>query len=352
MSNRIIYPVQAVFVGPSPATGVQASGSLLQVLRTQTVSHDWSVQRESIYELGQYGAIARAIVKPPTVSSEIGWISTSAINESGLGLYIGGDVSALKYLMDGTQLTKNYFIRVVPEGQSAAGYTGIDGSVVGLGNCSISSYKAQGGLGQLPKVSVGLQGLNLNYSNHSDNIDSPAVNPHNGLPIGLTATVPQAGTGLNGQIAALLPGATQVSIGSSAFGLQSFAVQTYEVGFDLNLEPLQDLNDRYPYTYVPQFPVNCSVTVEVLARDFATGNLANFICQDPIYTLLFQINTPTCDGTTGANKINYILKNAKLDGESSQTSIGPNKTVTLKYTAPIGGPQEISSGLFISGSLS
>jgi hypothetical protein len=351
MSNRIIYPAQAAFVGPSPATGAQPSGQLRQLVRVQTVSHDWSVSREDVSELGAFGAIDQVIVAPPTVPSDFTYISTSVRNESGIGLYVGGDYSVLKNILDGSQRDKNYFLRIVPEGYSAGGYAGTDGGVISIGNANISSYKAEGKIGSFPTVSVSLNALNLTYNNHSDNIDSPAINPQNGVGIAQTTSIPQAGTGLNGQISALQPGDITVDISSSAFGISGLSIQSYDLGFDLNLEPQEELGYKFPRSYDPQFPINCTMTVEANVRDIGTGNLATFLCEDPSYDLSVTLREPACGGATGDIKVKYTLKGAKLDGQDNRTSIGPNKSVTLKYSCPITGPNEQTRGLYISGSI-
>ena len=45
----------------------------------------------------------------------------------------------------------------------------------------------------------------------------------------------------------------------------------------------------------------------------------------------------------------YKLKNAKLDAQSFSSSIGDNKSVTLDFSAQIGGPGQTTLGFFMSG---
>jgi hypothetical protein len=56
-----------------------------------------------------------------------------------------------------------------------------------------------------------------------------------------------------------------------------------------------------------------------------------------------------CSGL-GAPAIIAQLKGAKLVSENLTTSIGDNASVTLEYEASIGGPQDLTKGVFISGS--
>ena len=45
----------------------------------------------------------------------------------------------------------------------------------------------------------------------------------------------------------------------------------------------------------------------------------------------------------------YTLKGAKLDSEEFSSDIGSNKTVTLNFSAQVGGPQDSNNGLFMNG---
>ena len=55
-------------------------------------------------------------------------------------------------------------------------------------------------------------------------------------------------------------------------------------------------------------------------------------------------------GSAGAEQIRYKLKGVVLDSESFSSSIGDNKTVDLSFSATVGGPEDVTNGLFISGS--
>jgi hypothetical protein len=54
-------------------------------------------------------------------------------------------------------------------------------------------------------------------------------------------------------------------------------------------------------------------------------------------------------GSGGSEQIRYNLKNVTLDSESYSSSIGDNKSVDLTFSATVGGPEDTTNGLFISG---
>ena len=46
------------------------------------------------------------------------------------------------------------------------------------------------------------------------------------------------------------------------------------------------------------------------------------------------------------------MKNASMDSQNLSSSIGDNKTVDLTFSAQIGGPQDATAGIFMSGNAS
>lgn len=350
MSNKIIYPALAVFAGNSPATGAQAN--LNQLYRVTQVANEFQVKHTPVTVLGQYESIDEVIIEPAAVSMDISYIVTNVLNEQSVGLYVSGDSTVLKYMLDGSQFDKNYFIRIVPNGQAAVGYTGIDGGVVSVGNAVLSSYSTKGAVGQFPTSDLKFQALNAKYDISSSGIDTPAVNPQNGLPLGIySVTIPTAVSGLFGQLSALRPGDITVNLNGGGIGISGVAVQNYNIGLNMRLVPFQGLGDKFPESYEIEFPVQCTMQIEGSMRLPGVGNLANTICSDTKYDLSVTLRAPTCDGTTGATQAVYTLKGAKLVRQSNDTTIGPARSVRMEFEAPIGGPTVITRGLFISGAL-
>ncbi len=358
MANKqILYAAQALFVGPTPATGAQASGNILQLHRVQSVGYDFSRQLEDVQQYGNYAPIDRIELQLPQVSVNASYLATNVRNESGIGLYVGGDYTALKNILDDTQREKNYFLRIVPDGNGAAGYTGIDGGVVGFGNGVLASYQAQGQVGSFPTAQFTVAALDALWSQTSSNFDSPAINPNNGQPIAQSVTLPVATTGVANQLTVLRPGDVTLAasgfngLAGVGFGISGLSIQSYNLQFDFNINPIQGLGDKFPTSREPQFPVNCQMSVEANMRELGTGRLSLLQCGDTKYDLTVTIRRPTCDGSLGENQIQYRLKQATLESQNFNTSIGPSKSVTLNFSSPIGGPQETDRGLFITGSL-
>ncbi len=60
--------------------------------------------------------------------------------------------------------------------------------------------------------------------------------------------------------------------------------------------------------------------------------------------------TITLRDSSSNNKIAYNIKAAILQGESYSENLGDNQTVDLTYNVQIGGANDTSAGLFMSGS--
>ena len=70
---------------------------------------------------------------------------------------------------------------------------------------------------------------------------------------------------------------------------------------------------------------------------------------DAEYDARIAIKDPVCGGATQSVVCNYIVKGLKVDSQSFTSSIGDNKSVTLDFSAQIGGPNQSGMGVFMSG---
>jgi hypothetical protein len=92
------------------------------------------------------------------------------------------------------------------------------------------------------------------------------------------------------------------------------------------------------------------MSVEATVGDLSTGNLSDILCNDQAYDLSVTLRKPTCASAgVGEVALKYSLKGAKLDSQSFSSAIGSNKTVSLSWSVPIAGPEDITRGLFLSG---
>lgn len=368
MANRIIYQSEALYVGPSPASGEHFSNGndgdnlVNQLQRIQTANYSFTVDRTDVNQFGQLAAIDRVILSSPTVALDFSYILANLANEYNLGLYVQtgsmAAVSAISGILNKTEDEKNYFIKTTPEGTDAVGYTptGSAVGVIGVGNGFLTSYSTEGSVGNFPTTTINVEGLNMTFQQGTTGNYIPAINPVNGQAITSnlyaldTATQNTAVTSSVTGISALRPGDITLTLPDTlGADTTTFNVQSYTLSFDLTRTPIERLGSKFAFAREIDFPVTVSLSVDAQVTDLTTGTLANLVCADSAtYNPVIAINEPSCGGSA-TTVARYELKGAKLDSQEFSSDIGANKTVTLNFSAQIGGPQDTSNGLFISG---
>jgi hypothetical protein len=358
--NRIIYQSEALYAGPSPATGNHFAGGntgnnlVNQLQRVQSANYSFNVARTDVNQFGELAAIDRVILESPTVSLDFSYLLNSLGNEELLGFspLDTDQVSCISGILNKTTDERNYFIRTVAEGNDALGVgTGAaNQNVIGIGNGFVTSYSTEGSVGAFPTVTVNVEALNMAFDAGVTGNHIPAVLPADGTKItglkyALDAVVTsQAATG----VSALRPGDITVDISSYGEGgatISDAKIQSYTLSFDLARDPLQKLGSKFAFAREITFPVTVSMSVDALLGDLTTGNLADIVTNDKNYDISVALKHPT----TSAIQAKYFLKRAKLDSQEFSSSIGDNKSVTLNFSTQIGGPNQNDRGLFMSG---
>jgi len=378
--NRIIYQSEAVYAGPSPATGFHfgtftpgiggSSNDLLspnnlvnQLQRVQTANYSFNVARTDVNQFGQLAAIDRVILTSPTVSLDFSYILAGLTNEVDLGFTVvsgnsDSNISAISGFLNGTQDERNYFIRTVPEGNDAVGFSDLssgNNGVIGIGNGFISSYSTEGSVGNFPTASISVEGLNMNFQRGLSGNFVPAVNTIDGTPVRnfytLPLTVQNTAIGSGNAISALRPGDITLDIqaqtGVGGVDTTSMNIQSYNISFDLGRTPIERLGNKFAFARPIDFPLTVNLSVDAQVTDMVTGNLANLVSDDSFrYNPSVTIKSPN-DRTLVMAK--FAVKGAKLTSQEYSSDIGSNKTVTLTWETQVGGPQDAANGLFMNG---
>jgi hypothetical protein len=385
--TRNIYQIELAYVGPTgsnPATGSHftnqtqflyggtgalnsASGSNLiaELYRVQRVGWNAAKNLTDVNQFGELAAIDRVPLNPPTVSLSIDYLTANLINEKLMGFYVADDnnieASAVSGIIAGTFNPKNYFLKVVSEGADAIDNPSTSYNVISVGNGFMSSYTAQGAVGGFPTASVTIDALNIQgdaIALHPPGVPIPAINPTDGtritgwwykLPTGLTSSR-NAPLTANAGISALRPGDITLNLGigegDTFYSASDLKIQSYNLSFNLNQEDLNKLGSKYAFAKVPQFPVVASLQVEALVGDLQTGHLGDIVADNRSFNPSVTITKP---GDPNTIIVKYILKNAKLDTQASDLSIGANRNLSLTFNSQIGGPENVTAGLFFSG---
>ena len=375
--NRVIYQSEAVYVGPSPASGfhfgtlgtfggssndLHNSNNLVkQLQRVQTANYSFNVERTDVNQFGQLAAIDRVILTNPTVSLDLSYINANLANENILGFNVvsGNTESTVQSIVDfmgGSGDERNYFIRTVSEGSDAVNFassaSGTVNGVIGIGNGRVTSFSTEGSVGNFPTTTINIEGYNMKFDKGTSGNFVPAINLVNGNTLSNFYTLPTAnqnvGIGSGNAISALRPGDITVSIPSiTGADTATMNVQSYTLNLDIGRTPIEKLGNRFAFTRPIDFPLTVSLSVDAQVTDLVTGNFADLLDDDSAtYNPSITIKSPTNDGLTMAK---YTLKGAKLDSEEFSSDIGSNKTVTLNFSAQVGGANDTNNGLFING---
>lgn len=387
--NRVIYQSEALFVGPTPATGNQFAGgawggmqaqyntanNIQQLHRIQSCNYSFSIPRQTINQFGDLAEIDRAILDQMTVGLDFTYLLTNFWNERAIGLVIDQSFSnsCISGILNKTQDEKNYYIMEVGEGLdantlgTAANSTAT--SVIGIGNGFLSSYQVEGAVGGFPTASVRVEGLNMTMktSMSGAHCNIPAVNPQNGNIItGWFYGLPLATSHPSGVdtsylgITALRDGDVNVAIYENGTNTEygalgatpstvSGAIQSFRISFDLARENLEKLGSKFAYSKEVTYPLAVTASIDGLVTDLNTGDLSNFFCNDTSYDVEVTINDPTSSCGSAVPVVGYKLRNAKLDNQSYGLAIGNNKSFTLDFSTQIGAASQTGRGLFLSG---
>lgn len=387
--NRIIYQSVALFssdITGTAGTGTIASSDVSELQRVTDISWGGEVTRQDINVMGQLANISREIIEEPVVNLEFSYFLANGYNEStamGMTVYTGTNgateftgnaISNILAEEDGSA-ERNYYVLVVGEGVDADGTApDVAHAVIGIGNAFMTSYSINLAVGEIPNASASFECANLTFSNPdgSDQVPNPAIDRTGTLPdiqydgvvtmptyntiapedsnSDLTVSVLRPGditldfeTGAGGNLSAggaILPGT------AAASSKQSAHVQSVSIEIPMSRTPISRLGNQFAFSRPLDVPINTTLTVSANMGDITTGSLVNLICNDDeSRSIRITLNEKCNDG---ANMI-LDFRGCQLDSQSMSQGVGDNQTVDLTFTAQIGGANDQTNGLFISG---
>lgn len=376
--NRVIYQSEALYVGPTTIAQNHTTSNVSQLQRVQSANYSFNLERQDVNQFGELASIDRVILSAPTVSLDFSYFVANLYNENALGFNIMGSsnstyISCISGILDKTSDEKNYFIKTVKEGADALSVsphpdadgfdegvaTHLTQSTIGIGNGFITSYTTEGSVGNFPTASVNVEALNMVIQSGASGIYVPSVNPSDGTAVtAYTVVLPAAESSpASDSTSVLRPGQITLSMvdngnvfGSNEFGemgvlVNDAKIQSYNISFDLGRTPLEKLGSKFAFAREIDFPVTITASIEANVGELTTGNLADMIQSDNDYDLFVRLKDPN-NSTINAD---YHIKKAKLDSEEFSSAIGDNKSVTLNFSAQVGGPNQTDIGFFMSG---
>jgi hypothetical protein len=371
--NRVIYQSEALYVADGtlvPTAAHTTAGKINQLHRVQSANYGFTINRQDVNQFGQLARIDQISIEAPTVNLDFSYYLTTGNNETALGFNVGtasGAASFISGLIDASNATnnigivsgRNFHILTVAEGNdanaSAAGvYNATTTRTIGIGNAYITNYTLEAAVGGLPTVSVTAEGLNVNVVTGSSGASAivPGINVENGTASSALFALPAPVTGVVGA-SALRPGditllltdgvLTDLPTGLNLADNTAAHIQNLSIEVPIGRTTLERLGSRFGFTKVIDFPVEITCNLSAIVADLkSSGAISTLLDADTTKTLAFSFKLP------GANdRIVYELRGAKLASENFSSTIGDNKSVDLTFTTQIGGPQDVTNGLFV-----
>tara|TARA_Y100001963_G_scaffold16775_1_gene20689 strand:+ start:2178 stop:3740 length:1563 start_codon:yes stop_codon:yes gene_type:complete len=322
-----------------------------QLIRVQSANYGFDIGRTDVNQFGNLAAIDRIILEQPTVNLDFTYLLTDGTNEDKLGFGINGEASAVGNFLSGIGDSRNYWVYVASEGNDAnEANTTINNQAksIGIGNGFLTSYTAEGSVGDFPTASLNAEALNMRFFAKNSG-DIPAVEPVNGTNYSGSFQLPAPKTdgGIAGTaIKALRPGDVTMNIsGTKGVAVSDLKLQNFSFNFDMAREPLNKLGSKFAFSREISFPVVATCSADAILGEIEAGNLADVVADDSTeFTVRVKINQPGTSNTA----IQYDLKGCKLESQSFTSSIGDNKAVSLEWATQVGGPQDTTHGITIT----
>jgi len=373
--TRVISQNKAVYVTPTgwgaypeagtPLTGnSMVTGHHLHRVDTFSFEMDLAGARQDVREFGQLARIGTVNLTEVNPTLSFGYFLGDGENELALGFQ--KSTASVKGQMCSGQLTedpilkeRNIFLLTVAEGEDAFNETEAtmitnedNHDVVGFGNCFLSSYSANFSVGEIPRADIEMQASNVVFYT---GINSGLLNPSLDLEGERTHTgivkLPAPSSDADNLPLVLRPQDVTITFndgtdGVSKIGGPTFSalpIQSASVELPLAREVIEALGNELAYAKLLEFPIDVTMSVNTLTRDFASGALEYALTGTAENN---KTNITLNITNDGAAAVEYVLSGAVLDSQSFSQGLDDNETVDLTFSAQIGGASTTDQGLF------
>ena len=375
----------------------KAHGTIIQQLkRVQNANYGFTLNKTDVNQFGHMARLDSIILESPTVNLDFSYYILDGYNERQLEFVTNGKINALSGHLNPEiyQAGNNFFILTTPEARDAVNgdvfmnENGIENekTVISLGNGYITDYSVDISVGSIPTASVTIEGMNIRSDYGTTGNDIPGIDMRDGSLIssawdkdengnrvakaaGCTGlySLPPASSGYAGcgvDHAALRPGDVVLNLKNAGLFskltsgnaneplLGSAHIQSASISVPMSRTTLQRLGTTFGFSKAVDVPMTVTMSVSALLSEVKEGSIADLLCTCEHFDLELKIFDPSCQDCVTLDEnlaMTYVLKGVELDSESFSSSIGDNKTVELSFSTQIGGPDDLSNGLFISG---
>jgi len=281
------------------------------------------------------------------------------------------NVTCLSGILTKVTDDKNMFVRTVAQGNDVTvATTGtLDQAIIAFGNVVMNNYATNGAVGDFPTVTVGNEARNISFHTGANNFKSSAAGQRyqlpsldsNGSRVNGTFSLPDFNdtSNLANNVSVFKPGSIVLDLSQyalSGFGIDtssaSLNAQSYSLSIAMQRDSLKKLGNTFEFSKEITFPINYSLSVDVLVSDLVVGNLLTMVTgKDVSFDVSISHIKPGTENSslgriTGAR---YTAKSTLLESMSFSSSIGANKTATLTFGGQMSSPQDTTKGILMHG---
>jgi len=281
------------------------------------------------------------------------------------------NVTCLSGILTKVTDDKNMFVRTVAQGNDVTvATTGtLDQAIIAFGNVVINNYSTNGAVGDFPTVTVGNEARNISFHTGANDFKSSAAGQRyqlpsldsNGSRVNGTFSLPDFNdrSDLTNNVSVFKPGSIVLDLSQyalSGFGIDtssaSLNAQSYSLSIAMQRDSLKKLGNTFEFSKEITFPINYSLSVDVLVSDLVVGNLLTMVTgKDVSFDVSISHIKPGTENSslgriTGAK---YTAKSTLLESMSFSSSIGANKTATLTFGGQMSSPQDATKGILMHG---
>ena len=281
------------------------------------------------------------------------------------------NVTCLSGILTKVTDDKNMFVRTVAQGNDVTvATTGtLDQAIIAFGNVVMNNYATNGAVGDFPTVTVGNEARNISFHTGANNFKSSAAGQRyqlpsldsNGSRVNGTFSLPDFNdtSNLANNVSVFKPGSIVLDLSQyalSGFGIDtssaSLNAQSYSLSIAMQRDALKKLGNTFEFSKEITFPINYSLSVDVLVSDLVVGNLLTMVTgKDVSFDVSISHIKPGTENSslgriTGAK---YTAKSTLLESMEFSSSIGANKTATLTFGGQISSPQDATKGILMHG---
>ena len=347
----------ALFAGPSPAITGHTTSNIKELFGIQSFSYEVTTSKDDISVFGKGASITREAMDPPVVTLNTSYLVSNFDNEKSLGFDVSTSTystvsGAFSKILEGSRDERNYFVMIAGEGADAVGSLVATTPCLGFGNGTITSYNFNAAVGSYPTATIAIDAIEVAYYTTSDTQTIPAINTSTGNIATGTFTLPSGAGTLSGRDPILRPWDITVALNGATglfHDLSTACVQSIDIGVDFSRTNQLCLGSRFRKESLIADVIPITVAVEILAKDMNTGRLSNLSCLTGTYGITASIKRPSCNAG-GALATYFDIRGLSYEGQSEDVALGGDaQTVTLNFQGTIGGANDTTKGLFLSG---